>query len=297
MKKPILLPLALIFAFGFTLVWADTDEVSTSAIQLAASQDNFDEANAGEVVQPEIIQPSVLPENSPAETKPAATPSPASCISFLELGFNFGKVKEGEIVQHDFIIKNTGNTDLCIYKVDVACVCTAALPVPQLIKPGGQGVLKVSLNTTRKFDGEYLEDINLYTNDPKNPFVKLMIKADITNSTASAAEKKQKEAPVLKTISPQDARELLKAKPDTILVDVRAPEEYSEGHIPSSILLPLDRISVDAPAILKDPDAVIIVYCRSGKRSLRAAQKLMDMGYHNVNDMGGILSWPYEVEK
>lgn len=301
MKRLSLIFLSLIFAFGFTLVWA---EAPASIIPTGPDADDL--VSAGEVGQPDlslqpgdanIIDSSVQPASSPGTPIPVETPAPAAVINLPELGFHFGQVKEGAIVQHDFIIKNTGTTDLCIYKVDAACVCTTAQPVPQLIKPGGEGILKVTLNTARKFDGEYVEELTIYSNDPLQPFIKLMIKADICNSSVSAAENKQGEATLLKTITPKDARELLKAKRDALLVDVRQPEEYNEGHIPGSLLLPLEHISAEAPLILTNKDAVIIVYCRSGKRSQRAARKLTDMGYQNVNDLGGILDWPYEVEK
>lgn len=78
---------------------------------------------------------------------------------------------------------------------------------------------------------------------------------------------------------------------ETTIIDVRTKEEYSEGHIESSINIPLDNIE----SIKYDKDKKIIVYCRSGNRSKQAAMRLIDMGYTNIYDMGGIDAWPYDL--
>ena len=83
-------------------------------------------------------------------------------------------------------------------------------------------------------------------------------------------------------------------QPDVQLVDVRTPEEYDEGFIENAILIPNETIN-EAPTELPDKDAVILVYCRSGNRSRQAANKLVDLGYTNIYDFGGIIDWPYEI--
>ncbi len=100
--------------------------------------------------------------------------------------------------------------------------------------------------------------------------------------------------PVYKTISAADAKELI-ASGGAVLMDVRTPEEYTEAYIPGAVLLPLDDIAQKAETVLPDKDAVIILYCRSGRRSAIAAEELMDMGYKTVYDLGGIIDWPYET--
>ncbi|HYH05250.1 MAG TPA: rhodanese-like domain-containing protein [Bacillota bacterium] len=90
----------------------------------------------------------------------------------------------------------------------------------------------------------------------------------------------------------------LEQNPDIRLVDVRTSEEYREGHIPGSILLPLDRLTTEAEETLPDKNAEMIVYCRSGNRSATASQSLTEMGYTNVANLtGGIMDWPYQVER
>lgn len=84
---------------------------------------------------------------------------------------------------------------------------------------------------------------------------------------------------------------------DRIILDVRSREEYDQGHIPGAILIPDTEIEAKAADLLPDKDQLILVYCRSGRRSKLAAQSLADLGYTNIREFGGILDWPYEVVK
>ncbi|MFA5794183.1 MAG: rhodanese-like domain-containing protein [Candidatus Brocadiia bacterium] len=97
-------------------------------------------------------------------------------------------------------------------------------------------------------------------------------------------------------ISADEAKKQLDADNRIILVDVRTEAEYKDKHIPGSILLPVDRIAELAPAKLPDKEAKIFVYCRSGNRSEAASQKLIELGYKNVYDFGGIIDWKYQTE-
>lgn len=96
------------------------------------------------------------------------------------------------------------------------------------------------------------------------------------------------------TISPADAKNLIGSE-GVILTDVRTSEEYEQWHIPQAVLLPLDDISLKAQSVLPDKNSVIIVYCRSGRRSKIASEQLLNMGYKNVYDLGGIIDWPYDT--
>lgn len=97
-------------------------------------------------------------------------------------------------------------------------------------------------------------------------------------------------------INAKQAKEMME-NDDVIVVDVRNQEEYETGHIKNSILIPLNTISKKAPALLQNKDSTILVYCRSGRRSAMASQQLAKMGYSNIYDFGGIIDWPYEIEK
>ena len=91
-----------------------------------------------------------------------------------------------------------------------------------------------------------------------------------------------------------EAKERLEANPDATLLDVRTQEEYDGGHIPGAVCFPNEDILPELPLPF-EKDAEILVYCRSGRRSAEAAEKLKHMGYANVADFGGIQSWPYET--
>ena len=95
--------------------------------------------------------------------------------------------------------------------------------------------------------------------------------------------------------SAEDFTFLLDAK-KAQAVDVREPDEYAVGHIPGAKLLPLGEVMSRAAEVLPDKDAPWLVYCRTGRRSADAVQKLDALGYTNIYDLGGILSWPYEIE-
>ena len=86
-------------------------------------------------------------------------------------------------------------------------------------------------------------------------------------------------------ITAADAIRLLDAH-EAAAVDVREPDEFAVGHIPGAKLLPLGQ----------DKNAVWLVYCRTGRRSADAVRKLESLGYTRLYDLGGILSWPYEIE-
>ena len=96
-------------------------------------------------------------------------------------------------------------------------------------------------------------------------------------------------------ITPRQARAAMQANPGATILDVRTLQEYNAGHIPGATLLPDYAIEAQAPYILLNKDALILVHCKGGKRSQGAAKQLVSMGYTNVCDFGGIDSWPYEI--
>ena len=100
---------------------------------------------------------------------------------------------------------------------------------------------------------------------------------------------------VFLNITAEEAKKLMDSEKDRIILDVRSREEYDQGHIPGAILIPDTEIEANAADLLPDKDQLILVYCRSGRRSKLAAQSLADLGYTNIREFGGILDWPYEV--
>ena len=96
-------------------------------------------------------------------------------------------------------------------------------------------------------------------------------------------------------ITQDRAKEMMQQNDGHVIVDVRRQDEYDSGHIPGAILLPNESIGTERPAALPDPEQIILVYCRSGRRSKEASQKLADMGYTNIYEFGGIIDWTGEI--
>lgn len=99
------------------------------------------------------------------------------------------------------------------------------------------------------------------------------------------------------SITAEAAKALMDSEENYMVLDVRTPEEYKEGHIAGAVLIPYDEIKDRADEVLPDKDMLILVYCRSGRRSKIAAQALAELGYTNVKEFGGIIDWPYEIIK
>ena len=96
-------------------------------------------------------------------------------------------------------------------------------------------------------------------------------------------------------ISQEEAKQMMEKDDGHVIVDVRRQDEYDAGHIPGAVLIPNESIGTERPEELPDLEQTILVYCRSGRRSKEAAQKLADMGYTNVYEFGGIIDWNGEV--
>ncbi len=96
-------------------------------------------------------------------------------------------------------------------------------------------------------------------------------------------------------ISQEEAAEMMTKDDGHIIVDVRRQDEYEAGHIPGAVLIPNESIGTEQPEALPDLNQIILIYCRSGNRSKQAAQKLSDIGYTNIYEFGGIISWKGEI--
>lgn len=96
-------------------------------------------------------------------------------------------------------------------------------------------------------------------------------------------------------IDAQTAKQMMNEHPNAVILDVRSEEEFREGHIPGALLIPDTNLAQRAEEELPDKDAVILIYCRSGNRSITASHILVDMGYSRVYEFGGIQDWPFEI--
>ena len=108
----------------------------------------------------------------------------------------------------------------------------------------------------------------------------------------------EKTLKTFKMVSMAEGIEIAKKNPDAIIVDVRRDDEYKAGHIPGAVLLTMETITEETAAkVLPDKNQMILIYCRSGRRSKIAAQSLLDLGYTNLIEFGGILDYKGKVEK
>ena len=98
-------------------------------------------------------------------------------------------------------------------------------------------------------------------------------------------------------ITAEQAKTIMDTEKDYVIIDARTEEEFAEGHIENAILIPEYEIKDRAEKELPDKEQLILVYCRSGRRSKIASEELVKLGYTNVKEFGGIIDWPYEVVK
>ena len=96
-------------------------------------------------------------------------------------------------------------------------------------------------------------------------------------------------------ISMDEAVTMMAQETGYIILDVRRPDEFAAGHIPNAINVPNETIGTDEIPELPDKDQLIMVYCRSGRRSKEASEKLVKLGYTNIVEFGGILDWKGET--
>lgn len=113
---------------------------------------------------------------------------------------------------------------------------------------------------------------------------------------AGCGEDPAAESPITyEQITAEKAKELMDTETSYVIIDARTEEEFADGHIEGAILIPEYEIADRAADELPDKDQLILVYCRSGRRSKIASQALADLGYTNVKEFGGIIDWPYET--
>jgi len=102
---------------------------------------------------------------------------------------------------------------------------------------------------------------------------------------------------MVRKINFKEAGRILAEEKNAVLLDVREEDEYITGHAVDALLLPVDEITPQrAETLLPDREAPILVYCRSGRRSRRAAALLDSFGYTRLYDLGSLIGWPYGLE-
>ena len=123
----------------------------------------------------------------------------------------------------------------------------------------------------------------------------ILLLAALLLSACGQSEKTEQEA-VYMNITAEEAKVLMESQTGYLILDVREQDEYDAGHIPGAILIPYTQIEEKAPKLLTDKNQLILVYCRSGRRSKIAAEALVELEYTNIREFGVIIDWPYEVE-
>ena len=113
--------------------------------------------------------------------------------------------------------------------------------------------------------------------------------------TGCAAASNAAQTNTYRQITMQEAVEMMEKEENYIILDVRTEQEFAAGHTPGAMLIPNETIGVKEIPQLPDKDQLIMVYCRSGNRSKQASGKLVQLGYTNIVEFGGINSWPGEV--
>ena len=114
--------------------------------------------------------------------------------------------------------------------------------------------------------------------------------------TACGQDKENDQGAVYMNITAEEAKQIMDSEEGYIILDVRTQEEYDQGHIPGAMLIPNTEIETKAEEVLMDKDQLLLVYCRSGRRSKLASEILVELGYTNIKEFGGIIDWPYEIE-
>ena len=129
----------------------------------------------------------------------------------------------------------------------------------------------------------------------KGLIIMLLISLSLFGMTACDGENGK--ASTYEQITAEQAKTIMDTEKDYVIIDARTKEEFAEGHIENAILIPEYEIKDRAEKELPDKEQLILVYCRSGRRSKIASEELVKLGYTNVKEFGGIIDWPYEVVK
>ena len=129
----------------------------------------------------------------------------------------------------------------------------------------------------------------------KGLIIMLLISLSLFGMTACDGENGK--VSTYEQITAEQAKTIMDTEKDYVIIDARTEEEFAEGHIENAILIPEYEIAERAEKELPDKEQLILVYCRSGRRSKIASEELVKLGYTNVKEFGGIIDWPYDIVK
>ena len=129
----------------------------------------------------------------------------------------------------------------------------------------------------------------------KGLIIMLLISLSLFGMTACDGENGK--VSTYEQITAEQAKTIMDTEKDYVIIDARTEEEFAEGHIENAILIPEYEIAQRAENELPDKEQLILVYCRSGRRSKIASEELVKLGYTNVKEFGGIIDWPYKTVK
>ena len=120
----------------------------------------------------------------------------------------------------------------------------------------------------------------------------------LMSCNAKSKTNKEVSVPGYKSVAMEEGLKLMESSTDFVLLDVRTPEEYAAGHIPGAVQLTNETFTeMDAAKVIKDKSQNVYVYCKSGRRSKESSKKLVDFGYTNVIEIGGIMDYTGEIER
>ena len=125
----------------------------------------------------------------------------------------------------------------------------------------------------------------------------LLVMASAVTGCGGDTADDRKEQAKYQRITADEAQVLMQKERDYLILDVRSPEEYAEGHIPHAINIPMEQFGEDPPKELPDRNQTIFVYCVKGIRSMNVANRLAHMGYKSIIEMGGRQDWHGEIVK
>jgi len=217
-----------------------------------------------------------------------------SKITIIPNSWDFGEVKEGEVKNKIFTVKNIGDENLIIKSIYTNCGCTTAEISSKKIAPQEATELKVAYNSKGKSSGKDSKEIYIVSNDPINPKAKITITTKIVVPQAGHTDTESNSTKI-PTITSEELIARLEKEEKIIILDVREENEYLERHIPQSIWFPkskFDKGDERTEGIVNalNKNLKIVAYCGAGHRSSYVTRKLRQSGYDAYN-LEGVSFW------